>query len=257
MSTIKDEIWEEKNSIEPPKKSANNGEFEECGITIDTNDKSEKKILNDTTKTKMSGIYKIVNKVNGKYYVGSSVKICGNVKGTRWKRHIWNLNNNNHHNIHLQHAWNKYGFENFQFVIVEILNDITIKEILSVEQKYLDIAKTEQDKCYNLNFEARGGDWSDDSRKRFSIKRMGKGNPMYGKKVSDNRRNQISNSLKGKNSGLNNPRSDKNTYKFYNVIFDKIFIGTQYDFYCYNGFRVSSLITKSQNKLRGWILDVS
>jgi hypothetical protein len=46
---------------------------------------------------KISGIYKIINKINNKYYVGSS-------------KHI---------NPHLQNAWNKYGQNNFDFVITE------------------------------------------------------------------------------------------------------------------------------------------
>ena len=52
---------------------------------------------------------------------------------------------------------------------------------LLVEQKHLDIAKTEQDKCYNLKFEAMGGQWSEYSRDKM----RGKNNPMFGKTHTD------------------------------------------------------------------------
>ena len=52
------------------------------------------------------GIYKIINKVNGKYYVGSSLNI-----NKRWSVHKSALSKNKHHNDHLQNAWNKVDDE--------------------------------------------------------------------------------------------------------------------------------------------------
>ena len=90
----------------------------------------------------MIGVYKIVNKINGKYYVGSSNDIkC------RWSGHKNKLNNNVHENSHLQRSWNKYGSNNFDFIIVEE----TLNDKLS-EQHYLDIAKNERKNCYNTSF---------------------------------------------------------------------------------------------------------
>jgi len=51
--------------------------------------------------TKISGIYKIINKIDGKYYVGSSQDI-----NKRWNSHLNKLNKNNHINIHLQRKSN-------------------------------------------------------------------------------------------------------------------------------------------------------
>ena len=62
---------------------------------------------------KTSGIYKIVNKINGKYYVGSSKNIP-----VRWSDHKETLNKSSHYNVHLQRSWKKYGNHNFEFVIV-------------------------------------------------------------------------------------------------------------------------------------------
>ena len=63
----------------------------------------------------MIGIYMIKNNINNKVYIGQSSDIK-----KRWKKHIEDLNNKNHHNYHLQGAWDKYGSSNFEFVILEI-----------------------------------------------------------------------------------------------------------------------------------------
>ena len=63
------------------------------------------------------GIYKIQNLLNDQVYIGQSVDI-----EKRWSTHRAELKNNNHHNMHLQNAWNKYGESNFEFSIVEECN---------------------------------------------------------------------------------------------------------------------------------------
>jgi hypothetical protein len=66
-------MWEENHSIEPPMKSENNGVSDVCDTITAINDLSENVLSSGITRTIMSGIYKIINKVNGKYYVGSSI----------------------------------------------------------------------------------------------------------------------------------------------------------------------------------------
>lgn len=63
------------------------------------------KVTNEIIKEyrKMVAVYKIYNKINGKFYIGSSIDL-----GERWKSHIDELNRNVHDNFHLQNAWNKY-----------------------------------------------------------------------------------------------------------------------------------------------------
>lgn len=63
---------------------------------------------------KISGVYKITNIINKKFYIGSS----NNIK-QRWREHRSDLRRNKHHNKHLQSAWNKYGEESFVFDIIE------------------------------------------------------------------------------------------------------------------------------------------
>lgn len=62
-----------------------------------------------------SGIYEILNTVNGKRYIGSAKKF-----GRRWDLHKRNLRSGKHHNRHLQSAWIKYGAEAFEFQAILI-----------------------------------------------------------------------------------------------------------------------------------------
>jgi len=78
-----------------------------------------------------SGIYKIINIINNKIYIGSAVNIY-----IRWKSHIQLLQNNKHHSIYLQNSWNKYGGGNFKFEIIEYIEDKN--KLIEREQFYLD-----------------------------------------------------------------------------------------------------------------------
>ena len=83
---------------------------------------------------KISGIYKITNKENGKVYIGSSIDI-----NRRWKDHIYNLKKEAHHNPYLQHAWDKYGEDSFLF---EIMEEIDIELLTIKEQFWMDNYKS-------------------------------------------------------------------------------------------------------------------
>lgn len=81
-------------------KNENSTENGECDTTGNMLSRNVVRGLNDITRGKISGVYKIVNRVNGKYYVGSSNHIL-----KRWTRHKNDLDNNKHRNIHLQRGW--------------------------------------------------------------------------------------------------------------------------------------------------------
>lgn len=85
-----------------------------------------------------SGIYEIVNLVNGHRYVGSAVDL-----EKRWKLHRINLRTKKHHNKHLQNAWNKYGSEHFRFRVIE---HCFIFALIFREQYYIDTLNPQ----YNL-----------------------------------------------------------------------------------------------------------
>lgn len=91
-----------------------------------------------------SGIYFIINEINGKIYIGSAVNFR-----IRWNVHQSNLNLNVHENKLLQNAWNKYGAENFRFQVLEYVEDKT--KLLEIEQNWLDWTKCYERKIgYNI-----------------------------------------------------------------------------------------------------------
>lgn len=78
-----------------------------------------------------SGIYEIVNLVNGKRYVGSAVNFKRR-KIDHWKK----LRRGNHHCRHLQFSWNKHGERAFAFQIIE---EVCEKgRLIEREQHYID-----------------------------------------------------------------------------------------------------------------------
>lgn len=97
--------------------------------------------LEDLKKT---GIYCILNIVNGKKYIGSTKKSFY----TRLKQHYQKLNNNKHHCIKLQNAWNKYGEEAFIFIIEEVICDFST---LLEREKFFIIKNDCINNGYNSN----------------------------------------------------------------------------------------------------------
>jgi group I intron endonuclease len=61
-----------------------------------------------------SGVYQILNTVNGKCYVGSSATI-----EQRWRTHRWGLETGRHHSRRLSRAVAKYGLPAFEFKVLE------------------------------------------------------------------------------------------------------------------------------------------
>lgn len=78
-----------------------------------------------------SGIYKIINSINGKIYIGSAVKFKN-----RWRCHLHRLRKGSHHSRKLQNSWNKHGEDSFQFLIVEVVTDHA--DLVVREQHYID-----------------------------------------------------------------------------------------------------------------------
>ena len=115
-----------------------------------------------------SGIYAIKNLTNGKLYIG---KAC--CLRQRLNNHKYLLRHNKHVNIHLQHAWNLYGKDNFTFDIIEYCNvdDLPIRESYWVE-----FYQTNNDKFgYNLMIVGRSNHkHSDETKKKMSNAKKGK-----------------------------------------------------------------------------------
>jgi group I intron endonuclease len=216
------------------------------------------------------GIYKIINKVNGTYYIGSSIEL--DKPNGRWYKHKRALLNESHFNDHLQSAWNKYGPDVFDFIIVE---ETTADKLIEVEQRYLDIASKEKDKCYNQNFLAERGSFSEEIiKKRVASYRKyysANPNPMLGKKHSKETKEKIRQKAIGrklsditkeklsKYKGAKNGFADKIIYSINNPATVETFRGLRSDFIREHNIS-PALFTwalKKQKPCKGWVIALS
>jgi group I intron endonuclease len=156
----------------------------------------------------VSGVYEIVNKINGKTYIGSSFDTQD-----RWRRHKRLLVRNKHHNYHLQKSWNKYGSQCFKFVLAE---SVSKDQLLEIEQQYLDVCKLLPFFYYNTCYVAgspmkgripwnkgtvglqiawnKGISFSKETRQKMSEsakKKIGDKNSMFGKRQSEAAREKM------------------------------------------------------------------
>lgn len=92
------------------------------------------------------GIYKIINVVNNKFYIGSAVNFS-----RRKSRHFSELRHNKHNNRWLQASWNKHGESAFVFAVVEEVQDK--KLLLEAENRWLK-EHVGKDYCYNIGVDA-------------------------------------------------------------------------------------------------------
>lgn len=127
-----------------------------------------------------SGIYKILNEINNKFYIGSAVNY-----NLRKANHICLLRKGLHKNQHLQAAWNKYGEEKFKFSLITIC---AVPDLILYEQRFLDYLKP----SYNMNPTA--------------------GSPL-GRKLSEETKRKIGLSNKGNKAGLGHPVSQETRLK--------------------------------------------
>jgi len=118
-------------------------------------------------RKRRTGIYKILNLKNGKYYVGSSNNITNRLRYYHYK----DLTMNKHFNKHLQRAWNKYGEKCFRFYIVKGMSlSVTDKELLREEQKHLDSMSENRQRYYNQTFIAGKVEFTPAMRKKMSVR---------------------------------------------------------------------------------------
>ena len=118
-----------------------------------------------------TGVYCIRNKTNGKRYVGSASQTFKK----RWNYHIYELRNQIHYNRHLQSAWNKYGEEAFEFIVLQRCHP---DDCVTYEQVWLDRYKSADSKYgYNLSPTAGstlGVKFTDEVKARLSEWHTGK-----------------------------------------------------------------------------------
>ena len=102
------------------------------------------------SKNPTIGVYRISNKLSGRYYIGYSTNI-----ERRFTTHRYKLKNNCHDNIFLQRAYNLDGEDKFEYDIIHICH--TKEEAKEIELQYLTDLSI-RDMLYNLNYNNSGGD---------------------------------------------------------------------------------------------------
>lgn len=153
------------------------------------------------TDDAICGVYEIINKINGKKYIGQSINVL-----TRWKDHIHALNRGDSSCRLLQRAWHKYGADNFVF---NILEECAEDQLDSVEIKYIQQFDTVKN-GYNiesggnvqkhLSEETKeklrqshlGKVQSEETRHKRSEAMRGEKNPMYGRHHTEEVKRRIS-----------------------------------------------------------------
>lgn len=166
-------------------------------------------------KNSKSGLYKILNKENGKFYIGSS-----NDLDERKCSHFSDLRGGRHGNIHMQRVYNKTP-DVFEFIILE---EILEENLLIEEQKLLNENWDGGKNCYNISKNASSPmlglkhseetkqaisiffknkpkkPFTTEHKKNLSLSRTGDKNFNYGKKFgprSEETKKKLSESNKG------------------------------------------------------------
>jgi group I intron endonuclease len=123
-------------------------------------------------------IYKIINTVNGKFYVGSTTNHY-----ERFRIHRQKLRSSKHHCKHLQASWNKYGENSFVFAVIENLGEDC--DLMAAEERWLR-EHVGKEYCYNSGLSANAPMRGIQKEKH----------PNFGKPISDEQREAISQKLK-------------------------------------------------------------
>lgn len=138
----------------------------------------------------MTGIYKIMNILNNKVYIGQAINIQ-----SRIREHKELLNRNCHPNNHLQHAWNLYGDEKFIFSTIEKCDE---KILTQREQFWIDFyGGINSDNTYNQRDAGSHGTHSEETKIKIS-ERLNGVPKKPGRKVSEEGRLSLSLSHIGK-----------------------------------------------------------
>lgn len=126
----------------------------------------------------MSVIYKIINTVNGKFYVGSTID-----PRVRFQNHRRLLRKGKHHCAHLQAAWNKYGESKFVFTVVETV--ASGANLQAAEERWL-VEHHGEKYCYNTGKSA-DAPWRGVAKEKH---------PNFGRPKTESERAAISATLK-------------------------------------------------------------
>ena len=132
----------------------------------------------------MGVIYCYTNKVNGKTYIGQTTN-----EGVRKTQHLRRaVNSNSQYTFHK--AIRKYGWDNFEYNVLEVTDDLDEREIYWIKQF------DSYNRGYNMTLGGkspmRGRKHSNEWKESMSERNKGNNNPFFGKKQSDEARDKMS-----------------------------------------------------------------
>lgn len=160
---------------------------------------------------KHSGIYKIRNLKNGKVYIGQSIDT-----NRRFRQHKNSINKNII--CSLYRAINKYGIENFEFVVLEYITDK--EKLTEKEQFWLDYYQSYNPEFgYNICKEAesmRGFNCTEETKRKIALANKGR----KCKPFTEEHRKHLSEAMKGKNR---KPKSEEFKIKVSNKLKGRVF----------------------------------
>ena len=133
-----------------------------------------------------AGVYMFFNLINGNMYIGSSVKL-----DRRFRVHISCIGSVN---LPLYKALNKYGLNNFVFIVLQYCEPIE-DVCLSLEQSYLDLYKPQYN-MLKLAGSSQGFKHSPDTIAKLKKSHAGLLHPRFGIKASEEQRLLTSLALK-------------------------------------------------------------
>ncbi|KKN76958.1 hypothetical protein LCGC14_0364500 [marine sediment metagenome] len=118
-------------------------------------------------------IYKVTNKINGKFYVGQTIN------GLAWRKNEHLKSAQRSVNNHFHSALIKHGKENFNWEVLCICYSVNV--LNEMEQHYIALYNSMND-GYNMTSGGENYTVSEETREKMRKANAGKNNPMYGKK---------------------------------------------------------------------------
>lgn len=124
--------------------------------------------IDENNQIVFGSIYKIINKINNKIYIGQTTR---NLQ-KRITEHKSEFNLQTHNNKYLLNAFNKYGWDNFEFSIIDTAKNLI--ELNNKEVFYIDQYKS-NDKNIGYNIEMGGNNAlaSEETREKMSKTHLG------------------------------------------------------------------------------------
>ena len=124
-------------------------EFNEEGVIL-SNSLSPLSLKKRLYVKEPAGIYEIRNKKTGSVYIGQTNNVT-----KRWAQHRSYLNRNVHLNNRLQNDWNKYGWWEFDFSVLEMYDPKTENLKEHLKKREGDLVRKKLAELYNKKNKAK------------------------------------------------------------------------------------------------------